>query len=204
MCGSIPKGTAKPYESDADFTILVKSMNDIDRQLLAHLKVDALNAFPMVTKIDTAICTLEDVLTKPNDWGFWVKIVCVNIYGPDLGDTIAPIVVSPQFIIDLNAETKQAIERVSDALLKTTDDKMKRQYIRGYSKRLIRALYSLILIDVGVWKDDIAEMTNLLIQFSCINVSLVEYLYSSYLNSDQNIQVFKEKQMKSMLILNSN
>lgn len=193
MCGSIPKGTAKPYESDADFTILCENSRDIDRSKLASLKEKVLEEFPLVTKIDTTVCTLDDVRSKPNEWGFWVKIICVNIYGVDFGEVVPPIVISQQLVLDLNSDTKQSINRVNDALGNTTDNKMKCRYIKGYSKRLIRALYSLILEDVGEWQDDISEMKKLIIRFSEINPSLVEYLYECYLNSDIAVEGFREK-----------
>jgi len=193
MCGSIPKGTAKPYKSDADFTILCEDSKDIDRSKLISLKEKILEVFPFVTKIDTTVCTLDDVRNKPNEWGFWVKIICVNIYGIDFGEVVPPIVISKQFILDLNSETKDAINRVNDALIKTTNNKMQLRYIKGYSKRLIRALYSLILLDVGVWQDDITEMKNSIIRFSDISPTLVEYLYKCYLNSDIAVKEFKEK-----------
>jgi len=193
MCGSIPRGTAKPYESDADFTILCENSLDIDRSKLNSLKEKSLEAFPLVTKIDTTVCTLDDVRNQPNEWGFWVKIICVNIYGIDFGEVIPSIVASQQFILDLNSETKHAINRVNDALTNAADNDKKCMYIKGYSKRLIRALYSLILVDVGVWQDDIAEMMKSVITYSEINSTLVEYLYECYLNSDIDVKEFKKK-----------
>lgn len=193
MCGSIPKGTAKPYESDADFTILCEKSSDINRDKIAEIKKKLLKAFPLVTKIDTVICTLDDVRNKPNEWGFWVKIVCINIYGVDFGETVPPIVISEQFVLDLNSETKQAINRVNNALINATDNKMKCRYIKGYSKKLIRALYSLIIEDVGEWQDDITKMRKSIIKYSEINPTLVEYLYECYLNSDIAVEGFLEK-----------
>lgn len=193
MCGSIPKGTAIPYKSDADFTILCEKSKDIDRCKLTSLKEKVLKKFPLVTKIDATVCTLDDVRNYPNEWGFWVKIICVNIYGIDFGEIIPPIAITQQFILDLNSEAKHAITRVSDALMKTTDNHKKCMYIKGYSKRLIRMLYSLILIDVGVWQDNILEMKKSIILFSDIKPTLVEYLYNSYMNSDIAVNDFKEK-----------
>lgn len=193
MCGSIPKGIAKPYVSDADFTILCEKSSDINRDKIAEIKKKILKVYPFVTKIDTVICTLDDVKSNPNEWGFWVKIVCINIYGVDFGETVPPIVVSKQFVLDLNSDTEQAINRVSQALINSTDNKMKDRYIKGYSKKLIRALYSLVLEDAGEWQDDVSEMTKSIIRFSEINPALVEYLYASYLSSDIAVEEFKEK-----------
>jgi len=193
MCGSIPKGSAKPYESDADFTILCDKSNDIDRDKIIEIKSKLLDLFPIVTKIDTVICTLDDVRNKPNEWGFWIKIVCINIYGDDFGENVPPIVASNQFIIDLNSDTKQAINRVRSALINTSDAKLKRRYIKGYSKKLLRALSSLIMEEVGEWQDNITEMKYSIIKYSEINSVLVEFIYECYLNSDVDIESFLDK-----------
>ncbi|CAM4355484.1 Nucleotidyltransferase domain-containing protein [Paenibacillus typhae] len=70
MCGSIPKGTAKPFKSDADFTIVCVNPKDIEYERLSTIKDRLLEEYPVVTKIDTIICSIDDVLSKPNEWGF--------------------------------------------------------------------------------------------------------------------------------------
>ncbi|CAM3610521.1 Polymerase nucleotidyl transferase domain-containing protein [Marinicrinis lubricantis] len=156
MCETI----AKPFKSDADFTIVCVNPNDIDYERLSNIKDRLLEEYPLLTKIDTIICSIDDVLSKPNEWGFWIKIICACIYGHDVGEKVPPIIISPEFILDLNTETKEEVDRVRSSLSNASDNTMKTRYIKGYSKRLIRALYSLILEDTGVWQDDIIKMKN--------------------------------------------
>lgn len=190
MCGSIPKGTAKPFKSDADFTIVCVNPKDIDYERLSNIKDRLLEEYPIVTKIDTIICSIDDVLSKSNEWGFWVKIICVCIYGDDVGEKVPPIIISPEFILDLNTETKEEVDRVRRSLSTASDHTMKTRYIKGYSKRLIRALYSLVLTDTGVWQDDIIEMKNAIINYCEIDSALVDYLYACYLDSDVLVEEF--------------
>lgn len=184
MCGSIPKGTAKPFKSDADFTIVCVNPKDIDYERLTNIKDRLLKEYPIVTKIDTIICSIDDVLSKPNEWGFWVKIICVCMYGDDIGEKVPPIIISPEFILDLNTETTEEVGRVRRSLSTASDHTMKTRYIKGYSKRLIRALYSLVLVDTGVWQDDIIEMKNAILNYCKIDSNLVDYLYACYLDSN--------------------
>ncbi|MEN1985682.1 nucleotidyltransferase domain-containing protein [Paenibacillus hubeiensis] len=184
MCGSIPKGTAKPFKSDADFTIVCVNPKDIDYERLTNIKDRLLKEYPIVTKIDTIICSIDDVLSKPNEWGFWVKIICVCMYGDDIGEKVPPIIISPEFILDLNTETTEEVGRVRRSLSTASDHTMKTRYIKGYSKRLIRALYSLVLVDTGVWQDDIIEMKNAILNYCEIDSGLVDYLYACYLDSN--------------------
>lgn len=50
------------------------------------------------------------------------------------------------------------MDRVRHSLSNASDDAMKTRYSKGYSKRLLRALYSLIIEDTGVWEDDMTKM----------------------------------------------
>lgn len=193
MCGSIPKGTAKPFQSDADFTIVCANPNDIDYEQLSAIKDRLVKEYPIVTKIDTIICSIDDVLSKPNEWGFWVKIICVCVYGEDIGEKVPPIMISSDFIVDLNRETKEEVDRIVHRLLSNANDRtMTTRYIKGYSKRLLRALYSLILEDTGVWEDDMLKMKNAILKHCDIDSALVDYLYACYLDSNIPVEEFLE------------
>ncbi|MDO3410939.1 nucleotidyltransferase domain-containing protein [Saccharibacillus sp. CPCC 101409] len=190
MCGSIPKGTAKPFKSDADFTLVCENPEDIDYEKLSKIKDELLKEYPLVTKIDTILCSVDDVLNKPHEWGFWVKVICVCVYGDDVGEKVPPILISPAFIVDLNTETKEEIDRIHGWLSKAADSAMKNRYIKGYSKRLLRALYSLIIENTGVWEDDIFEMKNAILNYCEIDPALVDDLYACYLDSDVPVEEF--------------
>ncbi len=192
MCGSIPKGTAKPFKSDADFTIVCENPADISYKNVTSLKENILEEFPLVTKIDTIICSIDEVKNRPNEWGFWIKIICVCVYGKDIGEELAPIHISRDFILDLNKDTEEEVNRVRNALFNASDDSMKYRYMKGYSKRLLRALYSLVLEDVGIWQDDISEMKKSILKFGDIDSALVEYLYSCYLDTNVEVEEFLE------------
>ena len=146
--------------------------------------------YPVLTKIDTIICSIDDVLSKPHEWGFWVKIICVCIHGDDIGEKVPPIIISPAFILDLNTETKEEVNRVHRSLSNASDDVLKNRYIKGYSKRLMRALYSLVLENTGIWEDDIIKMKNAILKYCEIDSDLVEYLYACYLDSNVPVEEF--------------
>jgi len=191
MCGSIPKGTAIPFKSDADFTIVCEDPQEIDYERVSTIKDQLLEEYPFITKIDTIICSIDDVFSKPHEWGFWVKIICVCVYGEDVGEQVPPIVISPAFILDLNTETKQEVDQIRHRILSNANDPaLTTRYIKGYSKRLLRALYSLILEDTGVWEDDMMKMKNAILDYCEIDPALVDYLYACYLDSDVPVEEF--------------
>ena len=184
MCGSIPKGIAKPFKSDADFTIVCANPKDIDNEKISKIKDKLLEEYPIVTKIDNVICSIDDIIDKPNEWGFWIKIICVCVYGFDLGDRVSPIIISPEFILDLNSDTKEEVDRVRGFLVNAGNSSMKSRYTKGYSKRLIRALYSLVLEETGIWQDDLSKMKEAILDYCDIDSDLVDYLYTCYSNSN--------------------
>ncbi len=191
MCGSIPKGTATPFKSDADFTIVCEDPQEIDYETISTIKDKLLEEYPFVTKIDTIVCSIDNVLNKPNEWGFWVKVICICVYGEDVGEQVPPILISPAFILDLNRETKEEVDRIRQRILSNTNDPvLNTRYIKGYSKRLLRALYSLILEDTGVWEHDMMKMKNAILNYCEINTALVDYLYACYLDSDVSVEEF--------------
>lgn len=190
MCGSIPKGTAIPFKSDADFTIVCVDPKDIDYERLSKIKDRLLKEYPIVTKIDTIICSIDDVLSKPNEWGFWVKIICVCVHGQDVGEQVPPIKISPEFIVDLNTDTKMEVDRIHHSLSNASDHTMQMRYIKGYSKRLLRALYSLVLEDTGVWEDNMVKMKDAILDYCKIDSALVDYLYACYLDSHVRVEEF--------------
>lgn len=192
MCGSIPKGTAKPFKSDADFTIVCERPKDIDYDRVSCLKDQILEKYRLVTKVDTVICSLDDVRSMPNEWGFWIKIICVCIHGTDIGEEVPPILISPDFILDLNSDTQETVDRFRDLLSNANDDTLKSSYTQSYSKRLIRALYSLVLEDTGVWQDDITKMKSAISDYCNIDSTLVDYLYACYLDSNVDVEEFLE------------
>src|SRR5690606_34530261 len=99
-------------------------------------------------------------------------------------EKVPPIIISPKFILDLNTETKKEVDRIHSLLSNASDNTMKNRYIKGYSKRLIRALYSLVLVDTGAWQDDIIKMKNAILNYCEIDSALVDYLYACYLDSN--------------------
>lgn len=185
MCGSIPKGKAEINKSDADFTIVYnKLIDDIEKDNIEKIKSELLKEYPFVTKIDTIILTIEDVKNKPLEWGFWIKIICCCIYGIDLGEEVPKLIPNTELILNLSSDVEECINKLKDKFDNAEYEGDIRKTIRGYSKRLIRGLYTLILEDVGEWKDDIEEMKNLLNIHMEDKRLLVDKLFLFYINQE--------------------
>ncbi len=155
ICGSIPRGQAIPYVSDVDFTIVFKhELKSYYMETIQHLKHVLRSKYPIITKVDIASCTVSDVMERQDEWGFWIKIVSVCIYGNDLGNVLEPIHITKKLIENLNKETMHVISRILNKL-RFTDNELEIKSLRhALTKRLIRAMFTLILHKVGYWTDD--------------------------------------------------
>ncbi|MDA3811905.1 MAG: hypothetical protein PF518_16430 [Spirochaetaceae bacterium] len=151
MCGSIPKGQAVPGKSDADFT-LVFNQTPVESLLkqLETLKSDFLSSCSFITKIDTPVCLVSEVLNNPYDWGFWVKIICICVYGKDLTLNLPELVPSRDFVLGLNEDT----DSVLSVLISDYDKNPLLPAAVKLAKRLLRGLYSLTMDREEKWEDD--------------------------------------------------
>lgn len=192
ICGSIPKGEAVPHQSDADFTIVCnQTLASDQKDFIAQIKADLLVNYPFVTKIDTTVITKLDVDSKPLEWGFWLKIICYCIHGADLGEASPNIIASTELILNLCSDFDESVNRLNRALYHATDQQFIRRTIRGYSKRLLRTLYTLILVDVNVWQDDILTMKNSLITHMQDKNEMIHKLYAFYMNLENDKKEFE-------------
>jgi uncharacterized protein len=159
ICGSIPMGTSIPYKSDADFTIVIhEELSRNDYSKIEKFKIELLEKYSFITKIDTPSCLINDVLNFI-DWGFWIKIVCFCIHGEDLGEKISPIKPSREFVIGYNRETESA---VSSRIKKIEKEKDFSRIFDKTLKLLIRAAYTLIIEKDKSWYIDPNKCLNVI------------------------------------------
>mgnify|MGYP000855415366 CR=1 FL=1 len=87
LYGSVAKGTARPFESDLDFTlILTEPLTEEEHMQLDERTEDWLKDYPFVTKIDYDIGLLGDVIRDDEAlrWGVWLKSVNLFLAGENL------------------------------------------------------------------------------------------------------------------------
>lgn len=209
ICGSIPKGKAIPNTSDADFTLVFKDMlSEKDFDSIEKIKKDVLRIFPFVTKIDTPTCTVNNVLENPYDWGFWISIVSFCLYGEDLSSKLPPMYSNRELVVGINSDTIEVLDNMKREL---SDNKFSNNYFRTQkklAKRLIIALYTLVLPRAQVWTDDLSEMKDSIIKYYTEKKSMINklYLYSNKLDNNidnffievNEAQVFFEKEIENL------
>lgn len=181
ICGSIPKGQAKLNRSDADFTIVTNGIiSNEQKDEVTSIKIDLLKAYPFVSKIDTTIISVDEVKSKPLEWGFWIKIISHCLCGEDLGKEVPELIGNSELILNLSSDVEESLGRLKKKLAYTEDETELLKTLRVYSKRLIRGLYTTILDEVGEWHDDIEDMKKALLLHLKEAPELVNRLYAFY------------------------
>lgn len=178
MCGSIPKGIAVPYKSDADFTVVLNNDCEINPNL-DNLKLLMMEKYPFITKIDTPTIREKDVRDNNYSWGFWLKIICICVDGSDIGTSIQPIEANRKLIVGINDDTIDTIKKQYDDYV-SRDESSNDVFRRSLIKRIIRAFYTFTLELSGIWTDDIVEMKYWINEEGYADSDLVELLYKLF------------------------
>lgn len=193
MCGSIPKGTAVPYTSDADFTVVLKNQASSEiKEIIQESTFEIQQRFPIVPKIDVPICTVQDVIGNRYDWGFWIKIVSICIDGPDLSYQLPDIY--PSFELQ-KTYYEAAIEQVPNSIetaISETNNVLRTIAQRKSIKKIIRAIYSLYIRKEKSWTEDIEEFISVIERYSKNDVELIHNLINSYRAQDLSRSDFKK------------
>lgn len=153
LYGSVAKGTAVPYESDLDMSVILFDAPDT----AMHQKFEALSdevtgRNPIISKLEYDVGWYQEVMRpeERNHWHYWLKH-SVNIWGVDLTADIAPFRPSIELAYGLNKDLKKRLDNVLVGL--TEDNASSRG--RAIAKKVIRSAYSLIAADDRSWYTDI-------------------------------------------------
>lgn len=201
MCGSIPNGMATPNRSDADFTLVFKQFPDkIFLRKLEVLKTDFLSSYPFITKIDTPICLVSEVLQNPYGWGFWIQIICLCIHGDDLGLKLPELKPSREFILGLNDDTKVILPE----LLCYYDRNVSFSSGLKLTKRLLRGLCSLTMDREKIWEDDLFRQSDISMGYFPILELDVKTLLSVFSGEKKICSDFRTSAEKIYQFINAN
>lgn len=136
--GSIGRGTAVARKSDLDVTVIVREPVQVDD--LKKETQDLLERHPEIIKVDYDIGILEEVLSPENldEWGFWIRHVCLCMEGFDLSDQFPDMKPNERISRALNRDLSVQL-RIADEKLDAGE--MTQAEKRSLVKRMIRGAY---------------------------------------------------------------
>ncbi|MFZ5949794.1 MAG: nucleotidyltransferase domain-containing protein [Candidatus Rifleibacteriota bacterium] len=191
LCGSIPRGLAKPFKSDADFTVVFNNRVSEGMKLdLNRIKSDLCSQFPFVTKIDIHCCSLEEISRSSLGWNFWITIVSICVYGKDLADSLPGLQANIALIREINSDTLEVTRNLLNKLERSTAKEETDHLIKKISRRCLMALFSLDLEIHQFWTDDLDMMLQKLCLTHPEKNDWIKYLHTQAAQPDASREEF--------------
>jgi len=214
MCGSIPRGLAKPYKSDADFTIVFNSrVSEEMKNTLNTIKSDLCSQFPFVTKIDVHNCSIEEIDESSIGWNFWITIVSICVHGKDLAESLPRLEANCALIKEINSDTLAVTDNLFKKLSLSLNKSEADHLIKKISRRYLMALFSLELEKQKFWTDELNLMSQILCQVHPEKIDWLRFLFAQaaepkvsrqeFLSSFVEIKSWFEKTLETFFTNNS-
>jgi len=165
LYGSVANGTARPFESDLDFTlILTEPLTEEEHMQLVERTEDWLKDYPFVTKIDYDIGLLDNVIRDDEvlRWGVWLKSVNLFLAGENLQSRFPSLRPTRALGFALNSGVCEQLK--TDLFLLETGQ-VALLHSDSIVKRIIRSTYHLILEDDQSFVHDLETLRPILLHY---------------------------------------
>lgn len=165
LYGSVAKGTARPFKSDLDFTlILTEPLTEEEHMQLDERTEHWLTNYPFVTKIDYDIGLLGDVIRDDEAlrWGVWLKSINLFLAGENLQSRFPSLRPSRALGFALNgglcAQLRSDLSRLEKGQVTLLDSD-------SIVKRIVRSTYHLILEEDQSFVHDLETLRSILLHY---------------------------------------
>lgn len=165
LYGSVAKGTARPFESDLDFTlILTEPLTEEENMQLVERTEDWLTDYPSVTKIDYDIGLLRDVIRDDEAlrWGVWLTSVNLFLAGENLQSRFPSLRPTRALGFALNSGLCEQLK--TDLFLLETG-RVALLHSDSIVKRIVRSAYHLILEEDQSFVHDLETLRPILLHY---------------------------------------
>jgi predicted nucleotidyltransferase len=156
LYGSVPRGNARPGESDLDVLFaLDHEPADEDRSLARGLQARINAAFPQVNGVEILLFSADVLLSEleRHDLGWFVACLCTPLEGPDLAEELPRYRPDSLLARETNGDLAQALPRWKERL---QDDDLA-ELARSAGRKLVRTGFTLVMPRWGGWTSDLAE-----------------------------------------------
>ena len=93
-------------------------------------------------------------------WGFWIKVICVCVWGPDLGSRLPRFKPSWELALGLNDDVGQFVDAMIAKVERAPPGEMPNR-CRCIGRKLIRSAFCLVMPVERIWTDDISLSAHL-------------------------------------------
>jgi uncharacterized protein len=156
--GTVPRAQAVPGVSDLDlFAVALDDPADLDDSWLKAAGAEIARSHPIVSDVQLEIWPYAELLVTDRftEMSFLLKTQSACVWGQDLGPQL------PRFKLDVivaNNDISQIAADIRDAIASVRADpspQNTRYWCRRISKNMLRAGFSLVMLDEGVFTRDL-------------------------------------------------
>ncbi|WP_338896906.1 nucleotidyltransferase domain-containing protein [Streptomyces sp. TG1A-60] len=161
LYGSIPRGTARPGRSDLDLLVALREEpTEADRAETRVLDETLDKEFPQIDGARTLLVSRARVLSdlERYDLGWFVACLCTPLLGEDLAEDLPRYRPDSLLARETNGDLALHLPRWRERIAEASTDEARRSLVRGYSRRLVRTGFTLVMPRWNGWTSDLREM----------------------------------------------
>jgi GNAT superfamily N-acetyltransferase len=149
--------------SDLDLSVIVTpALSTSQQQTLNELANDICQRHACISKLEFDVGDYEEAMVRNEyAWQFWLKHLCVCVYGEDLRAGIQPYRPSLAVGLEMNKDTESRLNKAMAEMRASN-------YLpigKSIAKKLLRAQYSLVCEEDSSYFDDLEEIARILTRF---------------------------------------
>lgn len=161
--GSVARGDALPGKSDLDLLALFDSdLNHDESTELKNLASNLSLTFrSSVREVGIAVAYYEYAIDPVNYYEqAFLKELCVCVHGKDLRDRFGPYKLTPEIAISFNGDICEVLNRTISRL-ETASAVEFETIAQGFSRKLIRTYYSMVMARSQIWSTRLNEQAEI-------------------------------------------
>ncbi|WP_172639251.1 nucleotidyltransferase domain-containing protein [Streptomyces tailanensis] len=161
LYGSIPRGTARPAHSDLDLLLALREEpTEADRTEARALDEALDKEFPRIDGAGTLLVSRGQVLSdlERYDLGWFVACLCTPLLGEDLAEDLPRYRPDSLLARETNGDLALLLPRWRERIAEADSQDARRSLVRGFSRRLVRTGFTLVMPRWNGWTSDLHEM----------------------------------------------
>lgn len=161
LYGSIPRGTARPGRSDLDLLLVLRAEpTETDRAEARVLDETLDKEFSQIDGSGALLVSRAWVLSdlERYDLGWFVACLCTPLLGEDLAEDLPRYRPDSLLARETNGDLALHLPGWRERIAEASTDDTRRSLVRGYSRRLVRTGFTLVMPRWNGWTSDLHEM----------------------------------------------
>lgn len=197
--GSVVRGDAVIPKSDLD--ILALFDGKLSSEELVEIKRLAgelsQKYHSLVRDVGIAVTFYDYTMDSTNYYeNAFLRELCVCIYGEDLRNRFGPYKLTPDIAIRFNGDISESLTRTLKRLESASDDEFKK-ITQGFSRKLIRTYYSMVMVRSQIWTTKLQEQSEIFLRYfpqkKFTNLLLLKWIDEPLINREAVYELFKQE-----------